>query len=133
MVFWAGFVVMAQVADDESTSAVGTAASEPAASEPAAAGATGSVAVAATEFAFEHPQSQPAGVVELSLVNEGVVFHDLQVLGPDGVAVSGFLLETEPGETASGEIELSAGTYTLVCTVPGHREAGMESTLTIDG
>ena len=36
-------------------------------------------------------------------------------------------------EKDSGKVELAAGTYTIYCTIPGHRAAGMEATITVTG
>jgi plastocyanin len=46
---------------------------------------------------------------------------------------AGFELEVSPSkEKDSGKVELAAGeTYTIYCTSPGHREAGMEATITV--
>jgi nitrite reductase (NO-forming) len=69
----------------------------------------------------------PGGTLEVT--NAGAAVHDLAVEGTD---VATPMLD--PGESAPLELgDLEPGIYTLFCTVAGHREAGMEATLVIDG
>ena len=47
---------------------------------------------------------------------------------------SGFELAVSPSkERDSGKVELEVGTYTIYCSIPGHRAAGMEATVTVTG
>jgi plastocyanin len=47
-------------------------------------------------------------------------------------ALTGFELEVSPAQKQdTGKVELAAGTYTIYCTIPGHRAAGMEATVTV--
>lgn len=68
-----------------------------------------------------------AGTVTVTLTSEGAVEHDfvIEETGDTDVVHSG------PGETNTGTIDLEAGTYTYYCSIPGHRAAGMEGTLTV--
>jgi plastocyanin len=97
------------------------------AAEPAAGTATGSVEVEAGDLYFEPEElSASAGEIDFTLVNTGAVEHDLVIeeAGDTEVALAA------PGETATGSIELEAGTYTYYCSIPGHR-ATMEGTLEV--
>lgn len=69
----------------------------------------------------------PEGTIDV--VNVGVIPHDLAVID---AAIGTPMLDT--GATASFTLaNLDPGVYTLICTVPGHREAGMEAVLTVAG
>ncbi len=54
---------------------------------------------------------------------------------PHAVEVEGNGVEEETDEVtddkASLTVDLKPGTYEFYCPVPGHREAGMEGTLTV--
>lgn len=66
--------------------------------------------------------------VNLRLVNTGQVFHDLTVPAAD------LVLEAQPGEEASGALELSEpGEYEFLCSVPGHEGGGMRGTIVVTG
>lgn len=56
-----------------------------------------------------------AGTVDVEITCEDGVNHNF-VIEETGEEVA----SCEPGETGTGSVELEAGTYTYICTVPGH-------------
>lgn len=75
----------------------------------------------------DHIEVAAGGTLEV--VNAGAAIHDLAVEGAD---VATPMLD--PGETHTLELDdLAPGTYTVICTVPGHQAAGMEATLVVAG
>lgn len=86
------------------------------------------VTVTATDLAFDPTSiSVTAGSpVTVTLENEGAIDHDFVIDGFD------FDLLTQPGESNDDTETFEAGTYTFYCSIPGHREAGMEGTLTAE-
>lgn len=62
----------------------------------------------------------PAGEVNFAYVNEDSVRHTL-ILAKDGTKVPNFKLEVvKDGDVDSGTVALDAGTYQVICDVPGH-------------
>jgi plastocyanin len=54
------------------------------------------------------------------------IFHTFVIQGVNGE------LDSNPGSTATGGFHITkAGTYAFYCSIPGHRAAGMEGTLTV--
>jgi uncharacterized cupredoxin-like copper-binding protein len=96
---------------------------------------TQTVDVSGTEFAFELSTDEVGpGVVIFRLRNDGQLGHDLAIEGPGVEEAAGGEPKTpviDPGQTADLEIRLAEGTYDLICTVPGHRDAGMEVELEV--
>lgn len=103
------------------------------------------VTVTMTEFGFEpNTISVTAGLpVELTLVNEGAIEHDfvIEVIPVTDVSSSNsgdhHMATEEHSEydlhtsTAAGETSTltftptEPGTYQIICSVPGHKDAGM--------
>lgn len=73
--------------------------------------------------------SAKAGEDTIEFTNESPVPHDVKIEAENGEEVGGTEVVSEGTETA--EVELKPGTYTYFCSVPGHRQAGMEGTLTV--
>jgi plastocyanin len=83
-----------------------------------------------TELAFDPPELEAqAGTVALLLSNPTPLPHNVAIEGPGGVSEEGPVVQTD-GESEV-EAELEPGEYTFYCSVTGHREAGMEGTLTV--
>ena len=85
----------------------------------------GQVEVSLTEFAIT-PASVGTGG-SLQVVNDGAVAHNVTIEDTD--------LKTADLNSGDDEVlelgDLAAGTYTMFCSIAGHREAGMEAELTV--
>lgn len=73
--------------------------------------------------------SAKAGAVTIAFTNGASIEHDVQVESASGQRVGG--VEPFSGGTKELKLNLKPGTYKFFCSVPGHRQAGMEGTLTV--
>lgn len=86
------------------------------------------VFVGTDELVFsEAPETAPGGEQTFVLTSEGGLLHNVVV---DEVS-SQPIVEAEGGETEQGTATLRPGAYTYYCSIPGHREAGMEGELDV--
>ncbi|HET8639602.1 MAG TPA: plastocyanin/azurin family copper-binding protein [Solirubrobacterales bacterium] len=74
-------------------------------------------------------ETTSAGEVTVEFNNPQALSHDVAIEDSSGEEIGKTDLVTEG--TAATTVNLKPGTYTFYCTVPGHREAGMEGTLTV--
>jgi plastocyanin len=72
-----------------------------------------------------------AGNVTIEFNNPQPLGHDVDVEGEGGESLGKTEIITEGSSTVTLE-GLEPGKYTFFCSVPGHREAGMEGTLTVE-
>lgn len=84
------------------------------------------VTVIGTEFAFDPDKLVLSPGATITLDNQGLVIHNLEIEG-----VAGFVIEAQAGQSATGTIDVAPGEYAIFCSIPGHREAGMEGTLSV--
>jgi plastocyanin len=72
--------------------------------------------------------SAKSGPVAITFTNASPLEHNVTI--SQGAKVLG-ATPTFKGGARSVQLTLAPGTYTFYCSVPGHRQAGMEGTLTV--
>jgi len=115
------------------------------------AGGAADLQTIATEYQFE-PSSwtvEAGADTSIRVDNEGQIVHEWVVLAEgrtiesedelpedESVFESEWVdteVEVEAGESATHEFTApAAGTYQVICAIPGHFDAGMEGTLTVE-
>ena len=120
----------------EAATPVGTgeteAATPAAEASPAAAGGGGGEAIEvhtldALKFDPDTLTASPGQ--EIHVINEGVMQHDFII---DELDMATDLLNNGDEQTVTVPDDAAPGEYTYYCSVPGHRESGMEGTLTVE-
>ncbi len=72
--------------------------------------------------------AEKPGEIQIDFTNDSPIGHDV-VIEQGGQEVARSSIITGSSEVVS--FNAKAGDYTFYCSVPGHREAGMEGTLTV--
>lgn len=92
----------------------------------------GSIKVTMTEFKFDPSSlSAKSGKVTFFLVNTGNTAHDMVITDASGKQVAKSD-QVSPGDSSVFAVDsLAAGTYSVFCDLPGHKESGMTATLQV--
>ncbi len=105
------------------------------------------IAMSMSEFSFSPSSaSVPAGAeVTLTLTNSGTIEHNWVLLDAGFQAAAPFEADDQANvvaetNVAAGEVQSftftapsEAGSFQIVCSIPGHLEAGMAGSLTVGG
>jgi plastocyanin len=104
----------------------------PAAPAPAAPAPTNTIAVQANPQLLKFTETQltaKAGKDTLRFDNPAQIPHNVQIEGAGAKKIGG--TKTLAHGKTSVQLDLTPGTYTFYCSIPGHRQAGMQGTLTV--
>ena len=87
------------------------------------------VAVTESEFKISLPSTQlKAGEVTFDVKNAGKIQHDLIVTG-NGLRAG--TPRFNGGQSETLKVTLKPGKYELFCSVPGHKQLGMDAKITV--
>jgi plastocyanin len=119
---------------DDNSDTTAAATPPPATTAPAGGGGGASTVDISTppgsDLAFDQKDvNATAGNVTIDFDNKQPLQHDVAVADSSGKVLG--QTDLFSSGTANATVDLQAGTYDFYCTVPGHREAGMEGTLTV--
>jgi len=98
-----------------------------------ASGPATSLKLAADKSALKFDKTSltaPAGKVTITMSNPSNLSHNIAIEG-GGLDSAGEIVGN--GGTSTVTANLKAGKYTFFCAVDGHRQAGMQGTLTVTG
>lgn len=83
------------------------------------------------DLAFEEKSATAnAGKDTIDFTNPASIPHNVSIEDSDGKTIAE--TETVSEDNTSTSVDLKPGTYTFYCSIPGHREGGMEGTLTVE-
>ena len=121
-----------------------TSATATASTAGAAAGGASTVALKLEDIKFDTTalSATKGQALTVNLTNTGALDHDFTMEKLDGAATidgkdakaTGQAVHAALKPKATGKLVITpsaAGTFTFFCTVPGHREAGMQGRLTV--
>jgi uncharacterized cupredoxin-like copper-binding protein len=93
---------------------------------------TGAFVVKLSDFKIDPKQLKASdpGAVTLTVKNDGDATHALEIEGQGTEKRTG---DIAPGETATLTVTLKEGGYEWYCPIGGHRQLGMDGTVTVGG
>ncbi len=128
-----GLAACGSSSNDNSTTAASTPASTTPAGGGGGAGGGSTVNISTpggSTLAYDQKDvTAKAGSVTINFDNKEALQHDVAVADSSGKVLG--QTDLVSSSTANATVDLQPGTYTFYCTVPGHKEAGMEGTLTV--
>jgi uncharacterized cupredoxin-like copper-binding protein len=114
------------------TTAPTTTGGDMATNTPGSGGKTNTVVVTLDEWTIVPKDLQvPPGNTTFSATNEGEFSHNFVLQKEDGSEVGGTPTFTKADSPKEVTLDLQPGTYTTICTVPGHAQQGMTGKLVV--